>query len=272
MTEERRIKQRNRSVSAKAEEYNTLKISQILYSLRIKLGHRTQAECANLIGFPTSVWARHEKGNIKLINLDFINKICETFGYNIDEVLVKKEPKTKAEKLIQWASTEEARPYLEKAYKEYKCVDSFGWGACQAYSLEIFNDEDYKLFSNDVNDDEIAHKLSIVKNGMFVNELNGEESDILLQIIKTVENAEIEIDLKRSFLNKILHSNKIKLFNTSNLSSIQNILSEEEYNKFVEYLYSKIDLKQITAYSNSDNKNIIFYESLRTLTEKPKYL
>lgn len=139
-------------------------------------------------------------------------------------------------------------------------------------SLEIFNDENYKLFSNDVNDGEISEKLSIVKNGIFVNELNGEESDKLLQIIKTLENAEIEIDLKRIFLNKILHSNKIKLFNTSNLSSIQNIFSEEEYNKFVEYLYNKIDLKQITAYSNSDNKNIIFYESLRTLTEKPKYL
>ncbi len=29
---------------------------------------------------------------------------------------------------------------IMKAYKEYKCVDSFGWGACQAYSLELFND------------------------------------------------------------------------------------------------------------------------------------
>lgn len=119
MTEEYRTAPRKRSTSVRAELYNTVRISQILYSLRLKLGHRTQAECANLIGFPTSVWARHEKGNIKLINLDFINKICETFGYNIDEVLVKKEPKTKVEKIIQWASTEEARPYLEKAYKEY---------------------------------------------------------------------------------------------------------------------------------------------------------
>lgn len=139
-------------------------------------------------------------------------------------------------------------------------------------ALEIFNEENYKLFLNNVNDAEISRKLSIVKNGMFVNELNGEESDVLLQIIKTVEISEMEIDLKRSFLNKILYNNKIKLFNTSNLSSIQNILSEEEYNKFVEHLYSKIDLKQITAYSNSDNKNIIFYESLRTITGKPKSL
>ena len=29
---------------------------------------------------------------------------------------------------------------IMKAYKEYRCVDSFGWGACQAYALELFND------------------------------------------------------------------------------------------------------------------------------------
>jgi len=29
---------------------------------------------------------------------------------------------------------------IMKAYKEYSCVDSFGWGACQAYLLELFND------------------------------------------------------------------------------------------------------------------------------------
>ena len=28
---------------------------------------------------------------------------------------------------------------IMKAYKEYSCVDSYGWGACQAYSLELFN-------------------------------------------------------------------------------------------------------------------------------------
>ena len=28
---------------------------------------------------------------------------------------------------------------IMKAYKEYGCVDSYGWGACQAYSLELFN-------------------------------------------------------------------------------------------------------------------------------------
>jgi len=139
-------------------------------------------------------------------------------------------------------------------------------------ALEIFNDKDYKLFSNNINDAEISHKLSIVKNGMFVNGLDGEESDKLLQIIKTVESSEIEINLKRNFLKQILYSPKIKLFNTFNLSSIQNILIEEEYNKFIEYLYNKIDLKQITSYSNSDNKNIIFYESLRTITQKPKNL
>lgn len=25
------------------------------------------------------------------------------------------------------------------AYKDYSCIDSYGWGACQAYSLELFN-------------------------------------------------------------------------------------------------------------------------------------
>lgn len=28
---------------------------------------------------------------------------------------------------------------IMKAYKEYNCVDSYGWGACQAYALELFN-------------------------------------------------------------------------------------------------------------------------------------
>lgn len=119
MSDERRIKPRKRSISVKAEDYNTVRISQILYSLRVKLGNRTQAECATNIGFPASIWARHEKGNIKLINLDFINKICDTFGYKIEDVLVKKEPKNKTERLLKWATSEEARPYIEKAYQEF---------------------------------------------------------------------------------------------------------------------------------------------------------
>jgi len=139
-------------------------------------------------------------------------------------------------------------------------------------SIEIFNNENYHLFSNNINDTEISQKLSKDKNGMLINELNGEESDILLQIIKTVDTSLIEIDLKRNFLNQILYSDKIKLFNISNLSIIQNILKEEDYKKFIEYLYNKIDLKQITSYSNSDHKNIIFYESLKTITQKRKYL
>lgn len=115
---ERKIRPRNRSMSVRADEYNTLRLSQILYSIRIKLGNRTQAECAKLLGFPTSTWSRHEKGNIKQISLDFVDKICETFGYTKEAILVKKE--RKIDKVMEWAVTEEARPYIEKAYKEYQ--------------------------------------------------------------------------------------------------------------------------------------------------------
>ena len=115
---ERKIRPRNRSMSVRADEYNTLRLSQILYSIRIKLGNRTQAECAKLLGCPTSTWSRHEKGNIKQISLDFVDKICETFGYTKEAILVKKE--RKIDKVMEWAVTEEARPYIEKAYKEYQ--------------------------------------------------------------------------------------------------------------------------------------------------------
>lgn len=113
---------RNRSKGVKASDYNMIKISNLLYSTRKRFDNRTQGDMAKLLGFPPSIWSRHEQGDkIKLINLDFINKFCEYFGYNIEDVLVPVVPKEKkySSVILEWAMKPEARPYLEKAYQEY---------------------------------------------------------------------------------------------------------------------------------------------------------
>lgn len=45
------------------------------------------------------------------------------------------------------------------AYKEYQCVDSFGWGACLAYTMELFN------YSKEIEiESEINFELNGIKN------------------------------------------------------------------------------------------------------------
>ena len=132
-------------------------------------------------------------------------------------------------------------------------------------ALEIFNSENYHLF-NGINDKELAIKLSKNKEEIHIN---GEESDILLQIIKTVNNSEIDLEYKKEFLNKILYSKKIKLFNVSNLSIIKKILDNDKYQKYIYYLSNMLKLNKIILYGIKNNKKLVFYEPA---TQKSKQL
>lgn len=117
------MEQRRRGASVKAELYDMVKYANVLYTLRAKV-KKQQTEIAAMIGCSQSQWARNETGNVRQISLDFVDRVCSTFNIPRDTLLVPLDKQEKLDpawfKILQWANTSEAKPYIEEAYRKFK--------------------------------------------------------------------------------------------------------------------------------------------------------
>lgn len=138
-------------------------------------------------------------------------------------------------------------------------------------ALEIFNSEEYKLVLEPLNIDLIFKKL-IQKDNLYLEYFLGEQSDILLQVIRTIKDSQLSKENKSIFLNQILYSQKIKIFNVFNLNPIKEILGEEDYLKYENYLKEKVSKEEIVLYSLGCKDNLLLYESLESTFQIDKVL
>ena len=138
-------------------------------------------------------------------------------------------------------------------------------------ALEIFNSEEYKLVLEPLNIDSIFKKL-IQKDNLYLEYFLGEQSDILLQVIRTIKDSQLLKENKSIFLNQILYSQKIKIFNVFNFNLIKEMLSEEDCLKFENYLKEKVSKEEIVLYSLGYKDNLLLYESLESTFQIDKVL
>lgn len=130
-------------------------------------------------------------------------------------------------------------------------------------ALEIFNSQEYKLILEPLSIDSIFNGL-LQKENLCLKYFLGEQSDILLQIIRTLNDCQLSKEEKSAFLNQILYSGKIKLFNTSNINLIKSMLNEEDYLKYENYLKGKVFNEEIVLYSLGYRDNLLVRESLES--------
>lgn len=113
---------RKRGESVRADEYNIVKYTTALYTLRTTI-KANQAEMAKLLGVAQSTYARNELGDIQFIYLDFVNTVCEKFKVDRDYLLAKitdvEEVDPDLANALKWLKTKEAAPYILNAYKTY---------------------------------------------------------------------------------------------------------------------------------------------------------
>ena len=132
-------------------------------------------------------------------------------------------------------------------------------------AINIFNNPNYKLINIDYTSDTkiidfFANRENIYLDSLgFVGFL---DNDMLYQIVLTIKESNLELDLKKKFLISFIYSNKIKLFNINILPIIKELLGTE-YKEFLTYLDNKINNKEIYLF-DVKNRNTIY------LTELPK--
>lgn len=114
---------RKRGESVRADEYNIVKYTTALYTLRSSI-KANQAEMAKLLGVGQSTYARNELGDIQFIYLDFVNTVCEKFkvdqDYLLDKITDVEEIDPELAQALKWIKTKEAAPYILEAYRIYK--------------------------------------------------------------------------------------------------------------------------------------------------------
>lgn len=136
-------------------------------------------------------------------------------------------------------------------------------------ALEIFNSEDYNLFFKNIDEDYIFENFKQGKVCLFIKNFLGEQSDILFQIINTIKDSQNTPENKKLFLTQILYNEKIRIFNISCLSLIEDILGLEDYQKFVEYIKDRTAQKEMVLFSIRIKDDTLFYESLENTFPEP---
>jgi len=115
-------------------------------------------------------------------------------------------------------------------------------------ALEIFNSDFYNLLppaAEKLN----GNQLLMAENGLLINEFNAYNDDGLFCVLKTLRESKIEKEDKKNFLNEVLYSDKVKLFNVYNLEIIRSIYDDESYENFIDYLKEKTAQEKIVLYS-----------------------
>ncbi len=128
-------------------------------------------------------------------------------------------------------------------------------------AIHQFENSEYSLFNDDI--DKFL-ELLMKEKSISLESIN--TRDIISSLIKTTRGALISNELKRSFINTIIYSSKIRLLNKDALSDLSLILTEDEYNRFITYLLGKINSGEILIYRV--DKNIISLDTLDNILPK----
>lgn len=136
-----------------------------------------------------------------------------------------------------------------------------------AEAIRLFESEEYMVFPQD--EKTVIRELP-QSHGLYVGDFFDGKADSLTAAIGATHDSSVPLELKRAFLNTILYSHKIKLFNVSNLSRIKAILTEDEYQRFIHYLTVKVESREITCYSYERCTDLIQYENLNAFLESDK--
>ena len=120
-------------------------------------------------------------------------------------------------------------------------------------------DRNYALLNN--------NELKKHDDGICLDSFDYERDDYFYRILDTLNNSNFDLETKRLFLNNILYSSKIILFNKDNLLLLKDLLSPDEYNNFIDYLSIKSNNDEITIYSFEEDgmHNRIYYEDFDKL-------
>ena len=127
-------------------------------------------------------------------------------------------------------------------------------------AIELFESDVYPLFP--IEEAEAKSKLKLGGEGLYVDEFLGGNRDSLFALLVGVRGSRISLPLRRAFLNTILYSLKIRFFNVAGLSSIKQVLSEDELARFTDYLFKKALKNEIVLYRFDEKESTIHYQSV----------
>lgn len=114
-------------------------------------------------------------------------------------------------------------------------------------SITLFESTEYNLYPTDAFTNSNEERK-------FTNNV-----DRLTSLIKTTRCSLIPKVQKRAILNTILYNPKIKVINKESLSDLKEILTEEEYTRFISYITTKVQEGKIILYKVE--KGTICFES-----------
>lgn len=144
-------------------------------------------------------------------------------------------------------------------------------------ALQIFNSYIYKIKPASINTNTISFNINdncnpkVIKLITPVNNVN--ESDTLYGILESLREADLKLEEKELFLEKIICNEKIKVFNTACFSLIEDIVGTDYYRHFKEYILTKVETNEIILYEvnkNEKNEYSIMFISLETYKYKRK--
>ena len=132
-------------------------------------------------------------------------------------------------------------------------------------AINVFNNPNYKLINIDYTSDTKIIEFYANRENIYVDSLGFVgflDNDMLYQIVLTIKECDIDLDLKKKFLKSFIYSSKVKLFNISILLMIEEIL-ESEYQDFLDYLDTKINNKEIYLLEINSRNSISLIKSLK---------
>ena len=104
-------------------------------------------------------------------------------------------------------------------------------------AIHQFESPEYSLFNGDI--DKIL-ELLMKEKSIQLESIN--TMDLTSSLIKVTRGSLISNELKRAFINTIIYSPKIRILNKASLSDLSLILTEDEYNRFIAYLFKEINI------------------------------
>ena len=132
-------------------------------------------------------------------------------------------------------------------------------------AINVFNNPNYKLINIDYTSDTKIIEFYANRENIYVDSLGFVgflDNDMLYQIVLTIKECDIDLDLKKKFLKSFIYSSKVKLFNISILPMVEEIL-ESEYQDFLDYLDTKINNKEIYLLEINSRNSISLIKSLK---------
>jgi len=102
-----------------SDEYDLLVISKAIYNERHKR-KMTNIKFAEFLNVPQTSLNRYERCDCTKIPVHFVDTFCEKCNINKSDLLIPLKPLTLEEEIYEWSKSNEAIPYIRKAYMEFK--------------------------------------------------------------------------------------------------------------------------------------------------------